>query len=132
MALNGGSIKTLHQIILTISVSLRAKDPRELQQNRRTLWCQFVSELNCHTTMVTIWNIYIYIYGSNKSSDIKFGNAFIRYAQYQNIGKPNNLKVSEVNKPKCRNRRAKIGYGHLCLREENFRLWSPMSEGGEL
>ncbi len=52
--LNGGSIKTLHQIIITISVSLRAKDPRELQQNRRTLWCQFVSELSCHTTMVMI------------------------------------------------------------------------------
>ena len=40
---------------------------------------------------------------------------FIRYAQYRNIGKPNNLKVFGNNKPKVLIRRAKISKGHLCL-----------------
>ena len=38
-----------------------------------------------------------------------FTTTFIRYAQYRNIGKPNNLKVSKINKQKGLNRIAKIG-----------------------
>jgi hypothetical protein len=37
------------------------------------------------------------------------GITFIRYAQYQNIGKQNNVKVFGSNKAKGINRRAKIG-----------------------
>jgi hypothetical protein len=45
--------------------------------------------------------------------------------------KPRFYKVLGTIKPKGINRRAKIGYGHLCLREENLRLRPPMTEGGE-
>jgi hypothetical protein len=45
---------------------------------------------------------------------------FIKYPQYRNIGKPNYLTVFGRNKPKSLNRIANIGYGHLCLREENL------------
>ena len=50
---------------------------------------------------------------------------FIRYPQNGKIGEPNNLKVLWINKTKvpqqdCLNRIAKIGHGHLFLREENL------------
>ena len=41
-------------------------------------------------------------------------------AQNQKIGKPNNLKVLGARHPKDLNRIAKIGYGHLCMREKNL------------
>jgi hypothetical protein len=46
---------------------------------------------------------------------------FFRYAQNQNIWKPNNFKtILGARKPKGLNRITKIGYGYLCLREENL------------
>jgi hypothetical protein len=51
------------------------------------------------------------------------GITFIMYAQYRNIGKPNNLKVFGSNKPNGQNRIAKIGQCYLCMSEENLRKW---------
>jgi hypothetical protein len=50
------------------------------------------------------------------------GITIIRNAQIQKFGKPNNLIVFGSNKTKGLNKIAKIGYGNLCLREENISL----------
>jgi hypothetical protein len=46
----------------------------------------------------------------------------IRYAQYENVGKPKNLKMFGSNKSKDLNRVATIGKCQLCPREENLRF----------
>ena len=51
---------------------------------------------------------------------------FIMYAQGHTIGKPNNIKVLGARKPKDLSRIAKIGCGHMCLKEENL-SWSVFS-----
>jgi hypothetical protein len=45
---------------------------------------------------------------------------FIRYDQYRNTGKPNNLAVFGSNKRKSLNGIANIGCSHLCLRERDL------------
>jgi len=42
----------------------------------------------------------------------------IRYPHSQKIGKPNNLNVLVARKAKGINKKTKIGYGHLCLKEK--------------
>ena len=49
---------------------------------------------------------------------IKFRTTF-KYTQHRKIWKPDNLKFGS-NKSKRTNRKAKIGYGHLRLREESL------------
>ena len=51
---------------------------------------------------------------------ITSGITFIRYAQSQEVGKPNNLKSLGARKPKGEPKQ----YGQ-------YQLWSPMSERGE-
>ena len=48
------------------------------------------------------------------------GIGFIRYAHNQKLGNANNEKSFETSKPKGLNRISKVGYGHLCAREENI------------
>jgi len=53
-----------------------------------------------------------------KNLNIKF-SPHDAYTHYQNIGKPKKIKsVFGGNKPKGLSMLAKIGYGHLCMRED--------------
>ena len=53
---------------------------------------------------------------------MRFWNNLHHYVQSRKLGTANNLKGFGSSKPKGLNRIAKIGYGHLCLREENIRF----------
>jgi hypothetical protein len=51
---------------------------------------------------------------------MRFWNNLNHYVKIRKFWKENNLKGFGASKPKGLNRIAKIGYGHLCLREENL------------
>jgi hypothetical protein len=48
----------------------RAKARRTLKQNRRTSCRNFVSKLNCHTTMNNVWNMVQKIKGKNNTTNV--------------------------------------------------------------
>jgi hypothetical protein len=48
----------------------RAKARRTLKQNRRTSCSNFVSKLNCHTTMNNVWNMVQKIKGKNNTTNV--------------------------------------------------------------
>jgi hypothetical protein len=85
-----------------------------ISRSRRTI------AVTCNN-LISKFQLWLIFRSTLKPSDLfeKFWSTcfitFIRYAQYRNIGKPNNLKVFGNNKPKVLIRRAKISKGHLCL-----------------